>query len=179
MLWDVGELAPEVEVFSDTSGGWGCGALCSPHWFALQWPQELEVASIQVKELIPVVVAAALYERDWRGKMVLFRVDNMSVVDIVNDIYSKESHLIHLVRLLVVFAAHHGFWFSSKHIPGIENGAADAISRGNICLFLSQVPTAAHRPSVIPLPLLDLVCQDAVWTSTAWIERFSAILQLV
>lgn len=180
MLWDLGlgKLNPEVRVYSDASGGWGCGAYCLPHWFSLRWPPALAAASIQVKELIPVVIAAALYGNQWAGKVVLFKVDNMSVVGIIQDIYSRESHLIHLVRLLSFFAAHYGFWFTSEHIPGVENGYADAISRDNASLFLSQVPQATQCPSLIPQPLVDLIIQDTPWTSIDWIQRFSSTLPL-
>ena len=63
MLWDLGRMEPEVWVYSDVAGGCGCGAYCLPHWLALKCPPSLVTASIQVKELIPVVLAAAIYER--------------------------------------------------------------------------------------------------------------------
>lgn len=105
ILWDVGSLRPDVQVFSDASGNWGCGAYSGQSWFSLRWPPELMNASIQVKELIPVVIAAALYGREWVGRLVQFWVDNAAVVDIIHSTYSRESHLMHLVRLLVFFAA--------------------------------------------------------------------------
>lgn len=79
-----------------------------PKWFSLQWPPGLEAASIQVKELIPVVIAGALYGKGWAGKVVLFKVDNRAVVEKVNNTNSRESHLMHLVRLRTFFAALHG-----------------------------------------------------------------------
>lgn len=138
-----------------------------------RWPVELENASIQVKELVPVVIAAALYGRKWEGKIVQFKVDNAAVVDIIQGTYSREPHLMHLVRLLVFFAAARGFWFTAEHIPGRENGLADAISRDNEGYFLSQVPQAARNSSYIPPSLLALVMQDTAWTSAAWTDQFS------
>ena len=93
-----------------------------------------------MKELVPVVIAAALFGKEWTGKVVLF---NMAVVDIIADIHSREPHLIHLVRLLVFFASLHSFWFTSEHIPGLRNEFADTLSRNNASLFLSQVPQAS------------------------------------
>lgn len=177
MLWDSGTLVPEITVYSDAAGGWGCGVYSLPHWAALQWPTELETASIQVQELVPVVLAAALYGREWSGKKVLFKVDNLAVVHILNNTYSRDSHLMHLVRLLTFLAAMHSFWFSAEHIPGEQNYLADAISRNDTSLFLSQVPQATSLPSPIPLPLVSLVAQDIPWTSTAWIELLSATIQ--
>ena len=179
MLWDLGRLVPEITVHSDASGGWGCGAYCLPHWFSLQWPPELESASIQVKELVPVVIAAALYGKEWSGKVVLFKVDNMAVVNIIADIYSREPHLIHLVRLLIFFASLHSFWFAPEHILGLANDLADALSRDNTSLFLSQVPQASRGPSYIPPPLVSLIAQSRPWTSAAWTVQFDNILQLL
>ena len=48
------------------------------------------MSSIQVKELVPVVVAAALFGRYWKGKLVAFSVDNQAVVEIINKSHSKE-----------------------------------------------------------------------------------------
>ena len=179
MLWDLGRLVPEVTIYSDASGGWGCGAYCLPHWFSLPWTTELESASIQVKELVPVVIAAALFGKEWTGKVVLFKVDNMAVVDIIADIYSREPHLIHLVRLLVFFASLHSFWFTSEHIPGLRNEFADALSRNKASLFLSQVPQASQNPASIPPPLVTLIAQSRPWTSTAWMAQFENISQLL
>lgn len=41
------------------------------------------------------------------------------------------------------------------HIPGVENGAADALSRDNWPSFLTQVPTAHREPTVIPQELVQ------------------------
>ena len=37
-----------------------------PQWFALQWTPELKTKSIQMKDLFPVVAAAALFGRQWK-----------------------------------------------------------------------------------------------------------------
>ena len=172
----VGE--PDMEVVTDASGSWGMGGVCFPHWFLFEWPPELQRASIQVKELIPVVVAAALYGKDWRGKLVLFSVDNKAVVDIINSTHSKESHLMHLIRLLVFFACHYDFWFRAKHIPGQQNTLADALSRNNLVQFFLQDPPVLPQPSNVPLSLLALIAMDVAWTSTPWMELFRLSLQL-
>ena len=105
-----GQAGPRGDnIFRCLGGGWGCGAYCLPHWFSLPWTPELESASIQVKELVPVVIAAALFRKEWTGKVVLFKVDNMAVVDIIANIYSQEPHLIQLVltaQFLVYIRAH-------------------------------------------------------------------------
>lgn len=178
MLWDQRRATPDVRVESDASGTWGCGAIALPSWFALEWTPELQPRSIQIKELIPVVTAAAIYGREWKGKVVLFVVDNLAVVEIIRPTYSKEPHLMHLIRLLTFFAALFDFWFYAEHIPGRENVWADAISRNRANAFLSQVPQA-RSPSDVPPALVALMSMNVTWTSTPWMELFHRILQQV
>lgn len=52
---------PSCSMFSDASGGWGCGGSWSSHWFQLQWPQEWLPLNIAVKELLPIVLGAATW----------------------------------------------------------------------------------------------------------------------
>ena len=178
MLWDQQrQSTPDVRVVSDASGNWGCGALSLPKWFALEWPSELQSASIQIKELIPAVIAAALFGKEWKGKVVLFMIDNLSVVEIIRSTYSKEPHLMHLIRLLVFFASLHDFWFCADHIPGQENVLADAISRNRANFFLSQVPQAQRSPISIPPALIALLSMNVTWISTPWMELFRLILR--
>ena len=179
LLQDPKTAVPDIKVYSDASGNWGAGAVWLPLWFHFQWPQDLAPLSIQVKELVPVVAAAALYGREWRGRWVEFVVDNRAVVDIINNTHSKESHLMHLIRLLVFLACHYDFWFKAAHIPGKENILADALSRNNVSYFMSQVPQASIQPTQIPLPLLTLLSLDLPWTSTPWMELFKRSLRLV
>ena len=172
ILWNRDWLTPDIVVTSDASGAWGCGAYWAHHWFVMQWAPDLMKEPIQTKELVPVVAAAAVYGRLWAGKIVEFRSDNMPVVNIVEDTYSKEPRLMHLTRLLTFFACYHQFWFVASHIPGAKNTLADAISRNNLDLFLSQVPQAGQTPTPIPPSLMELLMLDASWTSTSWMKLF-------
>lgn len=179
MVWAVGEIAPDIQVVSDAASSWGCGAHWLPHWFFLQWPLRLQSKSIQVLELIPVVITAAIFGKEWAGKTVQFVVDNKAVVDIIQSGYSKESHLMHLIRLLTFFACYFEFWFSAVNIEGVNNVLEDAISRNNFVLFFAQASPTPARPSTIPPPLIDLLSQVVPWTSTSWTQSFSDILRLL
>lgn len=57
-------------VVSDASGRWGCGAFWAEKWFQLQWHDQLHDTHITVKELIPIVLAAAVWGPQWLGKTV-------------------------------------------------------------------------------------------------------------
>ena len=80
-------LAPSVEVVSDASGSYGCGAFSLAHsWFQIEWTESWQSMG---KELAPIVVAAALWGHQWRCSCVRFRSDNMAVVSILKDPYGK------------------------------------------------------------------------------------------
>ena len=178
MLWDIHKHSPDTSVFSDASGSWGCGALWQLNWFNLPWSARLQDCSIAVKELIPVVIAAAIYGSRWKGKIIQFVVDNMAVVEVLNRSYCSDNHLMHLIRLLVFLASYHSFWFMAKHIAGKENTLADALSRNNMPFFHSQVPQAPQDQPRIPEALVTLLSLNLSWISTAWIQQFSIITQL-
>ena len=156
----------------------GAGAVCLPQSFMFKWLPDLVKSSIPIKELVPVVTAAALYGKNWERKTFLFLADNRVVVDIINNTHSRESHLSHLIRLLVFYACYYDFWFQVKHISGNQNIWADALSHNNLTSF-SQVPSANPQQSVILPPLLSLLVLDAAWRSTPWMELFRLSLRLV
>ena len=66
------------------SGKWGCGAFSNQSWFQLQWPGDMESAHITIKELVPVVLAAAVWGKEWVGQTVQAHCDNAAVVEILN-----------------------------------------------------------------------------------------------
>ena len=131
---------PSTEVTSDASGSFGWGAFSLSHgWFQIQWPDNWHSLNIAAKELVvPIVIAAALWGHHWKHSCVRFNSDNMAVVGIIRSRTAKDPLLMHLVRCLVFYAASCGFEFIAEHVPGVDNTAADAISRNNIPLFHSR-----------------------------------------
>ena len=71
---------------------------------------------------------------------------------------------MHLIRLLVFFAAYHNFWFQAAHIAGKDNKIADELSRNNISYSLTGTPAlmpALHSTSTsnhlgYPKPHMDV-----------------------
>ena len=94
------EQRPISEVTSDASGHWGFGAWSGSEWLQLQWPASAMDLPIAVKELIPVVVAAALWGHQWRNGVVRCHCDNEAVVAVMATRSSKHPHLMHLLRCL-------------------------------------------------------------------------------
>ena len=181
MFWDVSNQSAEIQVTSDASGSWGCGAFWESKWFHFSWPTSLQNVPIATKELIPIVVAAAVFGHQWRGHLVEFKVDNMAVVHVLNNTYSKDQHLMHLIRTLVFLAARFDFWFSASHIEGKANILAEALSRNNMPFVFSQAPDFRHfHPPLIPPQLLSLLSDSKLaWISVDWIKLFNSTMQLV
>ena len=176
MLWDLGRQTADITLTSDASGSWGCGAFYDSRWFHFQWNSRLTHLPIATKEMIPIIISAAIFGGHWSGKIVHFHTDNMAVVHVVNALFCKDSHLMHLVRLLVFFASYHNFWFFASHIAGKNNIAADSLSRNNLSIFFTQVPLASRIPTRIPQSLLTIISQNITWTSMSWTKLFIATL---
>jgi hypothetical protein len=73
---------PSYHVYSDVAGSFGCGVFVQRlGWFQIQWPGDWRELDIAAKELVPVVVAAALWGPAWSGMHIQFHSDNMAVVN--------------------------------------------------------------------------------------------------
>ena len=57
--------SPDITLYTDASGSWGCAAAQLPHWFQLQWPTSHSDLPIATKELLPIVMAVAIWGRRW------------------------------------------------------------------------------------------------------------------
>ena len=165
-----------VDVYSDASGSFGCGAYESNSgWFQLLWPASWSDIEISAEEMIPVVAAAATWGRHWAGRRVVFHVDNMAVVKVVQRQAPKDLLLTHLSRCLCFYAAMYHFDFTAMHIAGSDNIAADALSRNNLLLFFEQFPQVTHTP--VPHMVESLLLHHPPdWTSQSWINTFVSSL---
>lgn len=89
---------PQVHLFSDASGSFGCGAWWDQSWLQVAWSDSTQGWSTAQKELLPIVLAAMLWGKVWRGKAVLAHCDNQAVVEVVSSGYSKDSVMMQLIR---------------------------------------------------------------------------------
>lgn len=80
---------------------------------------------------------------------------------------------MHLLRRLFFICAKYAISLSAEHLPGHLNGAADALSRGNIPAFFHAVPYAETVPCVVQADLLlVLMHRRPNWLSAEWSEAF-------
>ena len=165
---------PAVTLTSDASGSWGCGAFSDKDWFMLQWSGPIASFHITIKELAPIVLAAAIWGKKWRGKTVKVQCDNMAVVYLINDGSSRDEEAMHLLRCLAFISARFEFYMFAVHIRGVDNLLADALSRDKCALFLQLFPQASPQPTAIPAALLDLIILTKPdWTESSWTELWT------
>jgi hypothetical protein len=166
-------------VTSDASGSWGCGAYWPGdancvHWIQLSWPPHWQATNIASKELLPVVVSAAIWGPCWRGQRILYRLDNQAAVGALNSHSARDDGLSHLLRCLFFIEAKFDLEHEAVYLPGSMNVAADAISRNNTSTFLSLFPQADKAPAHLPPTLVELLMdQSIMWTSQRWRDLFS------
>ena len=126
----------------------------------LWWVGPVSDCHITVKELVPIVIAAAIWGHQWRGKRVKVHCDNMAVVYIVNHGSSKNPDAMHLARCLAFIAAKREFLITATHIKGADNVTADALSRNRYDVFHSFHPQAAQEATPVP--------ESRIWS---WLRR--------
>ena len=168
-MWAIKGAAPAAVLTSDTSGGWGCVAYAGPHLFMLKWAGHISECHITLKEMVPIVIVAALWGPTWRGKSVLVQCENSAVVSIINHGASKNQDTMHLARCLAFITAKFDFHMQASHIKRIDNILADALSRDNLPLLCFLHLQADKDVTPIPEPLLDLLILSKLdWTSKHW-----------
>ena len=173
MLRDRRRNHPDHQIWSDTSGSWGAGAIWLTHWLQIQWPATLQSEQIAIKELIPIVLSCTIWGKHWKAMTIQANCDNDAVVSIINSGYSREPFLMHLLRCIFFTSTKFNFTTTAAHIPGRHNTLADAISRNNVPLFLSLSPQANPTLTKVPQDLINkLLIEKPDWTSTSWSAWF-------
>ena len=124
--------SPQYCFFTDASGSWGCGACWEQRWLQCPWNGAWEDKGIAAKELLPIILAMAMWGHCWRESQVLVYSDNMSVVNIIAANTSKDKTIMHLLRSLHFICAVYNVNLRATHIQGVKNSAADAISRNHL-----------------------------------------------
>ena len=73
------------------------------------WPESRAGVDISAKEMVPVMLAAAVWGRSWEGRRVRFFSDNAAVVAVIGRRSARHPSLLHLLRCLYFYAAHYQF----------------------------------------------------------------------
>lgn len=169
---DEGGESECMDVWSDASGSWGCGAFWGLEWFQVAWESYpgFEAAPIATKELLPILVAAAVWGARWKGLSVRCHCDNQAVVSTMKGGYCREPGMAHMLRCLFYLEAKYDFRLTAVHVRGVDNGAADALSRNRLKSFFLFVPQAAQVPCPVPAGVVSCLVGQGNWTYGDWMR---------
>ncbi|KAJ1164253.1 hypothetical protein NDU88_004698 [Pleurodeles waltl] len=109
--------------------------------------------SIAFLEFFPLIVAVCLWGGELSHSRVLFRVDNLAVVQMVNRQSAREAGLLQLLRVFVLHCLRNDIQFSAKHVPCVHNDIADALSRSQWERFHGLTTGVALRRIRMPKAL--------------------------
>jgi len=98
----------------------------------------------------------------------------------MNNGYSKDKLLMHLVQCLFFISEHFKVQVEAIHCPGRDNIRADALSWNDMARFLQATPGANQKAAAIPHQLLTLlVDKQPDWMSPDWTKLFTACIRQV
>lgn len=152
-----------IELFTDSTGNesLGCAAYFRGHWVQYQWPKQWSntdiLADITCLELIPIILAFFIWGSEFSKKKILLHIDNQALVSIINKRTSKSKRVMTLVRILVYLTMQKNIQFKAKHIAGVHNEIADALSRFQSCRFRTLAPNADQSPALVPQEFLQII----------------------
>ena len=84
--------------------------------------------AITPKELVPIVMAVALWGNHWSGSRVCCFCDNAAVVAAVNKGSARDPALVRLLRILAFLCAALNITVTAQHLPGVQNMADSSTS---------------------------------------------------
>ena len=142
---------PSVVLATNASGNWGCGAVWTSHWFHLKWDGTWSNTNIAVKELVSIILAAAIWGRYWTHQKALVLSDNMAVVQIFQTKSSWDREMMHLLCCLHFIKAKWDMVLWVQHIRGKSNIAADALPCNSVQVFFQVLPNADQQQTVLPM----------------------------
>ena len=90
------------------------------------------------------------------NKQILIYCDNETVVTVINSGTCKNDRIMDVVRSMFFVCAKNNINIFAKHVPGLENEMADALSRLQGDRFAQLLPTAKKHPSAIPSTIWNI-----------------------
>jgi len=118
--------SPDLQLYTDAASTIGFGGFFNGKWFQGRWPPHLLInkskgISIEWQELLPIVVACALWYPYFSGNHLQFWCDNQSTAAIINSDHSKAPRIMDLVRFLVLISMKHNFLVRARHVLRVNN----------------------------------------------------------
>ena len=91
------------------------------------------------------------------GKKILFHIDNLALVSIINKRTSMDKQIMKLVRPLVLWTMLNDIQFKARYINTTKNSIADALSRFQMHRFRLLAPQAEKQPAPVPTEFWKII----------------------
>ena len=148
-----------LQLYTDASGSFGYGAVFKDQWFYGPWPDSWKSFNIAGLEFYPIVLSVIIWGHLMRNQHITFFTDNEALVHVINKNSCRDKFLMLFVRRLVLVCLQNNILFRARHVPGIKNDLADALSHLQIQRFRRLAP--AHM-QLAPVPI-PTVLQPEDW----------------
>ena len=83
-----------------------------------------------------------------------------------------------MLRCLFFLEARFDILLTATHVAGVDNKAADAISRNKLDVFFNLFPQASQAPSRIPPGLVAHLVNQENWTCDTWRDWLETLSRL-
>ena len=91
-----------LNLYTDASGSLGYGAVYGSRWLYGAWSDEWKGCNITLLELYPIVLAVTTWGALLSNHCIHFHINNLALVSIINQQASRDKHIMHFVRRLVI-----------------------------------------------------------------------------
>jgi hypothetical protein len=127
----INEWSNPDEHFSCDASLEGLGAINSDQYFHAVFPSFIQDLHLHINslELLTIVVSLKMWGKNAMGKKIVVYFDNEASVTVLNTGFSRDMFMQSCLREICYLAAVHGVEVRSRHIVGVENRAADYLSR--------------------------------------------------
>ena len=153
-VWNCDDV---THIYTDASN-LAFGGVCGPHWFQIayvgKYGSMLE-KSINWREFYAALVALGTWAPSLAGKPVVFHIDNMTVVHILNKLYTPVKELMHFTREWCLLIERYNISAAIVYIDTKANIDADDLSRLNAQDFLARNPGVSKTMTWPTLGYLD------------------------
>ena len=142
-----------LDLYTDACKSYGCAAVLGNRWLALAWhglPLNTESWSISALEFLPILFSISTWSDAFKGQKVNFHVDNLALVYIINRKSASDRIMLALLRVFVILCVSIDLEVKATHVPGVQNVAADLLSRGKINEFKRISRNVDYESASIP-----------------------------
>ena len=152
----------KVEVWTDASGLWGCGALWDGKGLQVAWSEWPSFGSANIS------AKGGYLGLSLEGRVVVCHYDNQVVVAALRGGYCREMDMAFLLRCLFFFEARYDLVWQARFILGVENSLADSISRNRLDVLFDLYPQVCRTLVRLNLEVVRSLVLERHRTSDTW-----------